>query len=101
GRERGRDRTLCGCVSEDRIALGVCGIGSRQRKRSGSDVARRTREERDAAILAEAARSRTAANRGFIHGVAWQESGTQQRVSRRQPDRNLVARAPESRARVR
>ena len=44
-----------GALSQDRIALGVRGIDPRQRERPRSALARRTREGRDAALLAEAA----------------------------------------------
>ena len=66
-REHRRHRPLRRRAVEDGTALGVRRIDPRQRERAGSDVAGRTREERDAALLAEAARRGHAAHQRPVH----------------------------------
>ena len=71
----GRDRPLRRRAGEDRTALGLRRVDPRQRERARPDVAGRSREERDAAVLGQAARRGHAAHHRFVHRVARQEQG--------------------------
>ena len=82
-------------------ALRVRRIGSRQRERCRARCRRRAGEERNAALLAEAARRGLAADQRAVQQVARRQSGTHQRVPRRRARRNLVARAAAGDPRVR
>ena len=91
-RECRRHRPIRRGVGASGIAVGLRRIDPRQRERARSAVARGPREERDAALLAEAARRGHAAHQRSVHRLARQEQRTHQRVPRGGADRDVLAR---------
>ena len=88
GRKHGRHCALGRRAGQDGPAHGVRRVGSRQRERAGSAVAGRTRQERNATVLGEAARRGHAAHQRSVQQVARHEQRPRQGVPRRRARRD-------------